>query len=57
MRGAGLAYQLSNDVTVNLEYNAQTIVLKIPEIGFRDTYINQVKTNLGVAKIGISYHF
>ena len=51
--GMGAAYNVTKNLTLNLEYNFQQLNLETPDIGG----INNVKTNLGMAKIGIAYHF
>jgi opacity protein-like surface antigen len=47
--GGGVSYSVAKNLTLNLEYNVQSFNLKTTE--------TDVKTNLGMAKIGLSYHF
>ena len=51
--GLGSIYKISNDVSLNIEYNLQSIVLDTPD----ESSINQVKLNLSALKFGVSYHF
>jgi opacity protein-like surface antigen len=48
--GAGFAHHLTKDVTLNVEYNLQ-------KVNTTDETNTQVKTQIGVAKIGVAYHF
>ena len=53
--GAGFAYHLMNNLTLNAEYNMQNLNVPTPNLG--GNTINNAKTNIGVAKIGVAYHF
>lgn len=51
--GAGLAYNATKNVVLNLEYNIQSVDLKTPNLGG----INKAKTDLGILKLGAAYRF
>ncbi len=51
--GIGVAYKLSKELTVGFEYNAQTPTFKTPDAGG----INEVKSKIRVAQIGVAYNF
>ncbi len=48
--GLGATYNVAKDVSVNAEYNIQNINPK-------PSGYSKIKTNIGVAKIGVAYHF
>ena len=51
--GAGLAYSVADNVTMNAELNMTSFDVSTPSFGG----INNAKTDLAVAKIGVAYHF
>jgi opacity protein-like surface antigen len=51
--GAGLSYNVAKDVSLNVEYNVQPLTVSTPD----DGGINQAKTTVSVAKLGIAYRF
>ncbi len=53
--GAGISYHLLDNITLGLEYNIQSNKLRTPSTGTNS--INNAKTDLGVAKFSVAYHF
>ncbi len=51
--GIGLSYKVSKDITLGFEYNSQTPTFKTPDNGG----INEVKSKIRVAQIGVAYNF
>ena len=49
--GAGLVYTLNKDLSINLEYNQQTVDYKTHD------RTKKAETELSVANVGVSYHF
>lgn len=49
--GAGVAYNVTKEVAVNVEYNTQKIDLNTASVGAK------VENTLSVVKLGVSYHF
>ena len=49
--GAGVAYNVTKEVAVNVEYNTQKIDLNTAFVGAK------VENTLSVVKLGVSYHF
>ncbi len=48
--GAGLSYKILKNLTMNLEYNTQSP-------SFTNVYGVKIKSDIKVAKIGVSYNF
>ena len=51
--GLGSSYKVAKDVSVNLEYNMQSILSDTPD----RTGAVKLRSNIGVLKLGVSYNF
>ncbi|MBP7710550.1 MAG: porin family protein [Rickettsiales bacterium] len=51
--GLGVAYKVTENVTLGFEYNTQSPTFKTPDNGG----INEVKSKIQVAQIGVAYNF
>ena len=51
--GVGVAYKVAKNLIVSLEYNMQSPTFKTPDHGG----INEVKSKIKVAQIGVAYNF
>lgn len=51
--GLGILFHPSKDVSINLEYNTQKLIVSTPDFGG----INEAETRIDVAKVGVAYHF
>jgi opacity protein-like surface antigen len=51
--GFGSSYKVAKDVSVNLEYNMQSLLLDTPD----RTGAVKLRSNIGVLKLGVSYNF
>ncbi len=51
--GAGLSTKITKDLSLNVEYNTQTLSIATPKI----TGADHIKSKLNVAKLGLSYNF
>ncbi len=51
--GAGLSTKITKDLSLNVEYNTQTLSIATPVIDGAD----HIKSKINVAKLGLSYNF
>jgi outer membrane autotransporter protein len=60
LMGAGMAYEISKNFIISLEYSRETLNLKAPEgiyFGNQESNRLSVRTKLDVVKLGAAYHF